>query len=134
MGKITIAGDAIVITSAAKVEDIKTLEKYRPRALSLYEKDEDGKNQEVFCVGMSKHGDGSVSKYNIFFAGEARDGSGQATVTLTIPSDVEDAKEYVADKYGFAVMCLNKIEAQFESALAEVQADRDAVMGSITTV
>lgn len=31
MAKITIAGDAAVVTSAMKLEDIKTIEKYRPQ-------------------------------------------------------------------------------------------------------
>ena len=35
MAKITIAGDAAVVTSAMKLEDIKTIEKYRPKELVL---------------------------------------------------------------------------------------------------
>ena len=42
MAKITIAGDAVVITSTQKLEDIKLLEKYRPKALCLYETGENG--------------------------------------------------------------------------------------------
>ena len=33
MAKIVIAGDAIVVTSALKLEDIRTIEKYRPKEL-----------------------------------------------------------------------------------------------------
>ena len=33
MAKIIIAGDAAVIQSSAKFEDIKTLEKYNPKSL-----------------------------------------------------------------------------------------------------
>ena len=35
MAKIVIAGDAVVITSALKLEDIKTIAKYNPKALTL---------------------------------------------------------------------------------------------------
>ena len=42
MAKITIAGDAVVVTSALKLEDIKTIEKYRRNALVL-KGGEDGK-------------------------------------------------------------------------------------------
>ena len=42
MAKITIAGDSIVITSSKTLAAIKDLEKYRPKALRLYERDEDG--------------------------------------------------------------------------------------------
>lgn len=42
MAKIVIAGDAVVVTSAMKLEDIKTIEKYRPKELVL-KGGEDGK-------------------------------------------------------------------------------------------
>ena len=48
MAKITIAGDAAVVTSAMKLEDIKTIEKYRPKELVL-KGGEDGK-EPIFCL------------------------------------------------------------------------------------
>ena len=61
MAKIIIAGDAIVVKSDEKLEDIKTLEKYMPKALSLFE-EEDGKKSEVFRVG-STNGQGSINQF-----------------------------------------------------------------------
>lgn len=124
----------MVVTSARKVEEIETLQKYAPKALSLYEANEEtGKREEVFRIAMSK-GTGSVTNSGICFAGATHDGQGLATVTLPIPRDVEDAKEYAADSVGVAVVLLNKVEAQFDAALAQVKTDRDQVMANITTM
>ena len=54
MAKITIAGDAAVVTSAMKLEDIKTIEKYRPKELVL-KGGEDGK-EPIFSNHWSQRG------------------------------------------------------------------------------
>ena len=48
MAKIVIAGDAVIVTSTMKLEDIKTIAKYRPKALTLMG-GEDGK-EPIFAV------------------------------------------------------------------------------------
>ena len=60
MAKITIAGDAAVVTSAMKLEDIKTIEKYRPKELVL-KGGEDGK-EPIFAVGTT-NGAGDVKDW-----------------------------------------------------------------------
>ena len=61
MAKIVIAGDAIVVTSAMKLEDIKTIEKYRPNALTLMGS-EDGK-EPIFAIGTTE-GCGNINQVN----------------------------------------------------------------------
>lgn len=132
MAKITIAGDAVVITSTKKLEDIKTLEKYRPKALTLFGTNEDGKREAVFAVGTT-NGAGSITEYGASFGSAAHDGSGLATITLPVPAGAgADMKQAVADQIGVAIINLNKVEAQVDSALASVKADKDAVMETIT--
>ena len=130
MAKILVAGDAVIITSSRKLEEIKELEKYNPKALFLYEEDDDGKLQKVFRAG-STSGTGVISKSGVFFAGEARDGSGLATITAQIPDGIEDAKAWVADEFGYAVVQLNKVEAGIDAALAKVAADKAAIEANI---
>ena len=105
MAKITIVGDAMVITSSKKLEDIKLLEKYRPKALCLYETNEDGKKEEVFKVG-STNGEGAINKYGASFASVTHDEEMLATITMPIPQGVADAIEYAAEKVGMAVINL----------------------------
>ena len=49
MAKIVIAGDAVVVKSELKLEDIKTIEKYNTKALTLMGGDE-GK-EPIFALG-----------------------------------------------------------------------------------
>ena len=131
MAKITIAGDAVVVTSSKKLEDIKTLEKYRPNALQLFETNENGKREPVFAVGTT-NGKGSITEYGASFGSTAPDGSGLATITMPVPGGASDVKQAVADMVGVAIISLNKVEQQVDAALASVQADKTAVMETIT--
>ena len=130
MAKITIVGDALVVTSAKTLEAIKTLEKYRPKALRLYETDEDGKKQEAFVVGSTK-GNGSINQYGASFNGVTHDDQKLATITMQIPAGTTDAVEYAAEKIGVAIIMLNKVEAQIDEALAEVAAEKATVRENI---
>ena len=130
MAKITIVGDAIVITSSKSLEDIKAMEKYRPKQLALYDTT-DGKKEEIFKVSSTK-GEGSINKYGASFGSVTHDDAKLATITMTIPQGVEDAVKYAADKIGTAIIMLNKVEEQFEGAMAEIEAEKAAIRECIT--
>lgn len=131
MAKITIVGDAMVVTSTKTLENLKTLEKYRPKALRLYETNDEGKREEIFTVGTTK-GTGSINQYGASFASSTHDEAKLATITLPIPAGTADAKEYAAEKIGVAITLLNKVEAQIDGALADVAADKAKVLENIT--
>ena len=131
MAKITIVGDAIVITSAQKLEDIKMLEQYRPKALCLYETAVGGKKEEIFKLGTTD-GAGSISQYGASFGSTTHDGEKLATITMSLPRNVDDVKQYAADIVGVAILSLNKVEEQFAGALAEVASEKASVMENIT--
>ena len=133
MAKIIIAGDAVVLQSTKKFEDIKKLEKYAPKSLIIYDEDEDGKKFPVFKVGTTR-GEGSIAPSAVFFGSAARDGSGLATITKCVPPAVTDAKAWVADEYGTAVIQLNKVEAAFDAALAEIDEAKAAVEANIEVI
>ena len=126
MAKITIVGDAMVVTSTKTLENIQTLEKYRPKALRLYETNDEGKREEVFTVGTTK-GNGSINQYGASFASCTHDAAKLATITLPIPAGTADAK-----KIGVAITLLTKVEAQIDGALTEVAAEKAEVLGKIT--
>jgi len=131
MARITIAGDAMVITSSKTLEEIKTLEKYSPKALSLYGTDDNGKNVELFRVG-STDGEGAINQYGASFGSATHDENGFATITLSVPKGVDDVVAYAADVVGAAVMKLNRVEEQFSLALATVNAEKEAILQNIT--
>lgn len=133
MAKITIAGDSYVVTSSATLETIKTLEKYRPKALSLFDVDDDGKKMEVFRVCSAK-GEGSISQFGAAFGSTTHDDQKLATITMPIPQGVENAVDFVAEKVGAAIIMLNKVEEQFSAAVQDVNAEEARVRENITVV
>ena len=129
MAKIVIAGDAVVITSALKLEDIRNVEKYRPNALYLMG-GEDGK-EPIFRVGTAKKG--SLSEYGIEFAAETHDDEKLASITLVNNCACgADVKECVAEDIGPIVMNLNKVEAAIPAVLEEIAAEKAAILANIS--
>ena len=131
MGKVTISGNAIVITSSVSAEDINLLAKYRPQALQLIV-EEDGAKTVDFMLSMDSKG--SVGKYGISFNGATRDEEKLATYTTvdeSLPESNDEAKEVIADKYGAMLSKLAKIEEGIPAAVEEVKAERDAVIAGI---
>lgn len=129
MSKILIAGNALVIESDYTLEQLKTLEKYQPKALCLY--GEDGKNVE-FKVATGC--DGSISGFGATFADSAHTSGKKAVITMTIPAGVENVFTYVEDKVGLAIVKLNKVEEGFAEALAKVEADKAAIRETVVIV
>lgn len=128
MAKVTVCGDAVVITSNLTLSDLKKIQKYNPDALVL--KGEDGKTP-VFaaCVGYGK---GSINANGAEFAPATSNAEGLATITYVDDGIVGDAKEYVAESLGSAILSLNRLEAQLPAVLAAIDAEKAAVLENIT--
>lgn len=129
MAKVTIAGKAIVITSALKLEELETVKKYQPKALVLLG-GEDGK-EPIFAVGVVRGSAGKICNIGVEF-GEETQTEKLATMTLMAPADVKDMKEYVADKYGAALMNLAKLEANLPAVIGAIAAEKQSIMDNIS--
>lgn len=131
MAKITIAGNAVVVTSSIKLEDLKNIAKYRPRALSLRGGD-DGE-ELIYSIAVSRSGNGELNKNGAVFASATHDDQKLATITMYADGSGEyDIKEFVADKIGSAIINLTKLEETLPAVVAEITAEKNAVMESIT--
>ena len=130
MAKIIVAGEAVVITSSMKLTDLETIKKYNPKALVLMG-GEDGR-EPVFCIGVNRGKTGSINQFSVDFGAETRDDKKLATMTLMTSGVTGDVKEFVADKYGAALMLLNKLEATLPAALEAIAADKKAILENIT--
>jgi len=127
MANVKVTGNAVVIKSTAKVEDIKLLQKLRPDALIL--KDEEG--DPVFGIGLTP-GAGKVTDAGISFSENAMDGDGFATYTAVMLADEgEDIKELVADEFGNTLTQLAKLEAGLPAVIEEAKAEHAALLESI---
>lgn len=125
-----IMGAACVITSDHKLSDLELVAKYRPDSLALTEGSGSEKH-EVFRVGVGK-GVGSIGAYGAVW-GEPTTTDGKATITMQIPADVANAKEWAEEKIGASILKLIKVEEALPAALEEVRKEKTAVAAAITT-
>lgn len=129
---IKVVGGVAVVESGAKLETIQKVAKYRPDALTLF-KGTGKDKEEVFKVGAAKAGTGSINQYGASY-GTATSADGKATITLVIPDGTSDPKAWVMEKVGAAILNLNKVEAQFEGAIDEIDTELTAIEGNITVL
>ena len=125
---ITVAGQAVVITSSMTLDDIKTIGKYRPEKLQL----KDAENKEViFVISVSK-GKGSINKYGAEFDSTTYNRDGKAVITLDMPVVNGSVEESVAEYVGSAILNLNKLEAQLPAVINEITTEKAAILANIS--
>ena len=127
MAKVKTMGQAIVVVSEVKLEDIKKIQKYRPEALVL--KGGEDNKEEIFRVGI---GDGKINTYGASFCEETRDDEKLATITMTTNYNGDDIKGFIADELGGALTNLGKLEKTLPEVLESIDKERTANMEGIT--
>lgn len=128
MSKIIITGSAIVLKSDLKLDTMKKLEKYQPSSMET----RDDKDRLVFKAAIAGEGEGSVSEKAVYFAPVTHDADGLATVTLSIPASVHDAKEYAADLLGRVYPNLTTLERAMNAASTAVDTAKAQMLERIT--
>lgn len=130
MAKVTIVGNAAVITSTLKYEDIKTVAKYRPADLIL-KGGEDGK-EPIFAIAAGE-GNGDINANGAVFGGASRDEEKLAQITEVVNANgATDVKELIADQLGGALVNLAKLEEKLPAVIAEINAEKASVLECIT--
>ena len=127
MAKVVSVGQAVVITSEVKLEDIKKIQKYRPEALVL--KGGEDNKEEIFRIGI---GDGKIGTYGASFGEATRDDEKLATITMTTNYNGDDIKGSIADELGVALTNLGKLEKTLPAVLDSIDKERAAIMDGIT--
>lgn len=120
MAKIRILGEAIVVTSSLKLEDIKTVKKYSPNDLVILKDKE-----PVFALGTNSEG---ISDMGISFCKADKDGF--ATMTI-VKRDQPDLKKFFLDEFGGAIAHLNALEEKLPASIEAINDARDAVEAQI---
>lgn len=131
MAKILVSGDAVVVKSELKLEDIRLVKKYRPHALKLLG-GEDNK-ETVFKVDVSERGAGGINTYGATFVKATDDEEKLAVITILVPEG-ERAKDYAQEHIGVGVLHLNKIEEALSEVVDEIRDEQQAVADSIEVV
>lgn len=127
---VKVVGNNVIITTVVSLEELKELNKRKPEALVLTEKNGD-KVKEIFRVGV---GESSLSVYGAAFSGNTNTEPKLAMLTLDISGKSEemDVKEYIADTYGAAILKLSRVEEQFLPALEAAASERETISGMIS--
>lgn len=112
---IRIVGNALVLTSKLKLDEIKTIEKYIPKALTIQECTGD-EEFEIFRLASGKVE--NISKYGIIFNNTNKDGFAQ--ITTLIPTEVENKLEYTKDKLFPIIHKLRFVETNVEEVLKQL--------------
>lgn len=123
--KITVVGNALVVTSTLKFEDIEKVSKFKPEALIL----KNEKDVPIFAIGTTSES-GSINSLGAIFDGATRDGEGLATITMAIPFEAtnDELKETVAEEYSGAFASLKKLEASIPEVVKELDDAKAEVM------
>lgn len=124
--KLSIVGDAYVLTSTLTVNEVALLKKCSPGELRV--KDEDGNDQ--FAVSYSE-GRPCISKFGITFGGTTHDEDKFLTVTGMIPAGTGDCREYLADLVAPAVAYLKLLEERIPTVAERIKAEHDALVAAI---
>lgn len=127
--KINVIGTVAVIESAITVDQLKTIKRYRPELLTLYDADK----KPQYVVDIAECGPGSLSRFGASYSMTAS-ANGKATITMQFddPTNSEEIANALKTEYAGALLKLSKVEEQYANALAEIAADEAAVTGFIT--
>lgn len=130
MAKVKVTGNAVVVISELTLEALKTIQKYRPKALTLMG-GENGK-EPIFRVGTTS-GEGDINCNGASFGCATHDAEKKACITFVAPGMGDNVKEWVADTLGGALVNLGKLEAALPEVLTEIAAEKAAIMENIVT-
>lgn len=124
---IKVLAQNAVVASEFTREEIAEIAKYRKNALKLVCPET---KEEVFSVCLSvKPGDGEINSVGAEF-GTGKTADGKACIAIKVP-DGKDAKEYIEETVGVAILNLQKVEAQWADALQEIANEKAAVLDTI---
>lgn len=128
--KIRVLGTTLMVSTEVSLEQLKELTARKPDALKLVEEN-DGKKAELFRVSVGQTA--QLNHFGATFTGVTNNEPKVAMLTIDIGSKPEDAnvKDYIADKYGAAILNLQKVETQFKPALDEIASERATLAGLI---
>lgn len=120
---IKVLAGTVAIEVGFTPEQIKEICRYRPEAMKL----KDEKGNSLFTVAKVSKENGSINSIGAEF-GNAHSASGNAVIKLEATGDV---RQWIEEHIGVSILNLQKVEAQWASALDEIAAEKAAVLGTI---
>lgn len=116
----SVIADVVHVISDLKLETIKQIRKYRPKALSLYE-EVDGKKVPVFSIGVTSLPGGTINNAGITFSDRATaEGNAVVTMRMTEGTTLDDVK----DAIGVPMLQLKKLEETLGAVASEIETEK----------
>jgi hypothetical protein len=130
MSKVKIVGNAVVITSDLKVEEILKVKKFTKSGLKL----RDEKGNEIFAIDYCSGANSSISEHGVVY-GEMN-AEGYAQVSLLMAEDVkaEDRMNVILDNYAIALGNLNTLETYIRETATELNETVENIKSGIEVV
>lgn len=124
MANIKVIGDAMIVTSAIKMEDIKLLQCLDADGLIARDKDD----EPVYAVFTGDSG--FMGDTGIRFTGA--DSNGFATVTILLPpASQTQREEYIKEKYAMAITALQTMEELLAEYLVDFKTKYNEAMQAV---
>ena len=130
MSKVKIVGNAVVITSDLKVEEILKVKKFTKSGLKL----RDEKGNEIFAIDYCPGANGNTSEHGIVYS--EVNAEGYAQVSLLMAEDVkpEDRMNVLLDDYAIALGNLNTLETYIREAATELNSTVENIKNAIEVI
>lgn len=130
MSKVKIVGNAAVITSDLKIEEIERVKKYTKNGLKL----KDEKGNEIFFIDTTKNGVSSITNHGVVFAEQSAEGYAQATLLIAEDVKAEDRLDVILDNFAIALGNLKALETYIRSAAIEVNETIEGIKEQIEVI
>lgn len=129
--KVYAMGTVVSISTTVSMDELARLTKKIPEALSLYE-GEGQERHEVFRVMADNQS--QLENWGACFNGATNEGMAMMTLDISDKPDDVPTKEFVAEKYGTALLRLRQVEEQFRPALESLDVQRGQIEDMIVEI
>ena len=128
--KTKIVGNAVVITSSLKADEILKVKKFTKSGLKL----RDEKGNEIFSIDYIPGRNSSISEYGVVYAETNAEGYAQVTLLMDETVKAEDRMDVLLDNYAIALGNLNTLETYIREAATELTATVEGIKNNIEIV
>lgn len=128
---IKVVGQAMVITSAHTVEDLRLIERVAPNELYLYS--DEAKTDPTFAIAIRDLPKqcGSFDDHGIIY--DSADSEGNAQLTVKLPPIAADKREeFLKEYFSGAIIKLLSLENLISETAATIRADQAEAMTNVS--
>lgn len=131
MSKVKIVGNAVVITSDLKVEEILKVKKFTKSGLKL----RDEKGNEIFAIDYCPGANSSsISEHGVIYGETNAEGYAQLSLLMAEDVKAEDRMDVILDNYAIALGNLNTLETYIRETATELESTVETIKSGIEVV